>query len=149
DFSGAELPLSVITPDGETPSYAVIAGGAHPRSADKEGNDGFRTAQAVELPQIIDGQIHADRNVDVFRFTATAGQRLTAERIVGRRGSALAAFLTLDAVAGYIVASNVDPEQVVPRLEHTVGKSGEYFLRLQDAHDLRGTAHAYRLVVQV
>lgn len=148
DYSGGDLSLVAVTPAGESEPYRVLVGAEHPRTEEKEPNDGFRQGQAIgELPCTIDGQIHGDRNVDVFALEVEAGRRLRAELTARRRGSALDGILTLYDAAGNIVASSDDAQQADPRLEASIAESGRYFLALQDAHDQGGPAHAYRLTV--
>ena len=148
EFEAAELPLTVVAPAGESTPYQVLVGGEFVRLEEKEENDGFRNAQSVEVPQIVAGQIHGDRNVDVFAFTAQSGQRLTAEVIARRRGSALDGILTLYDAQLNVIAIADDAQGVDPLLEFAIEENGRYFLSLQDAHDQGGPAHVYRLILR-
>jgi hypothetical protein len=113
-----------------------------------ESNDGFQQAQQIQVPQVIDGQIHADRNVDVFMFELDAQQTLAVEVQAARRGSGLDSLLTLFDQDGNIVGVSDDhAETTDSRLSVTL-PSGSYYLSLQDAHDRGGPAQPYRLSVQ-
>lgn len=149
DAPAGELGLTVVTLKGESAPFQLYVGGEFPVVEEKEGNDGFRQAQAISLPQIVFGSIHGDRNVDCFAFEAATGQRITCEVFADRRGGNLDALLSIYSERGILIASHDDlPDSRDARIETTLPSAGKYFLVLQDAHDLGGQAHAYRLVVQ-
>ena len=149
DAPVGQLGLVVVTPKGESAPYMIDVGGDLPVIEDKEANDGFRQAQAIQLPQIVNGAIHGDRNVDCFVFDAQAGQKIVADVFADRRGANLDALLTLYSDRGVVIASHDDlPDSRDARLETTLPAAGKYYLVLQDAHDLGGAASPYRLVVK-
>ena len=144
-----EVGLVVVTGKGESEPYKLFIGGDLPIVEDKEPNDGFRQAQAIAVPQLVTGTIHGDRNVDVFVIDGQANQKLHCEVLAARRGSNLDAILSLYNERGVVLASNDDtPESPDAQLEVTLPVAGKYFLVLQDAHDLGGQAHPYRLIVR-
>jgi len=142
--------LVVVTPDGDTKPHQLLVELVLPVVPEKEPNEGFKQSQAIALPVVIEGSIDRPRDVDVFRFTGKKGQKLSAEVIAHRHGSALDAMLTLYNAAGQQVAFNDDlaPDTRDARLEVVLPADGDYFLVLIDAHDTGGPAHAYRLVVK-
>lgn len=149
DVAVGELALTVVTGKGESQPYSLFVGGDLPVVEEKEGNDGFRQAQTLQIPQIVFGSIHADRNVDCFAFDGLAGKRLVCEVFAHRRGTNLDALLSLYNDRGVLVASHDDlSDSRDARLEVTLPSDGKFYLVLQDAHDLGGHAHAYRLVVK-
>jgi len=140
--------LTVVTPTGNSQPHKLLIGGAFPVVLDKEANDGFRQAQPIRLPQIIDGQIHSDRNVDVFSFEVIDSTKVVIEVFARRHGSGLDSLLTLYDARGSIITVNDDQTDTTDsRLEQTV-PAGRYFIDLQDAHDHGGPTHPYRLIVQ-
>jgi hypothetical protein len=148
DAAPREVMLTVVTPTGDSRPHKVFIGGAFPIVLDKEANDGFRQAQPIQLPQIIDGQIHGDRNVDVFSFKVAKSTKVVIEVFARRHGSGLDSLLTLYDARGSIIAVNDDQKDTTDsRLEQTV-PPGRYFIGLQDAHDHGGPTHPYRLIVQ-
>lgn len=148
DLSPGMLEFRVKTAAGETPPYALEIGGVHPVVLEKEGNDGFRQAQAIALPQIVLGSIQSNQDVDVYSLEVAAGQQLAAEVIAARRGSGLDAWLAVYDAGGRLVASADDlPDARDARLEWRAATAGRYFIVVSDAHDLGGPAHPYRLVV--
>lgn len=144
-----EVELVVVTPKGESKPFAVLVGGEFPVVEEKEPNDGFAQAQPVVVPSIVNGAIHDARNVDVFAVEAKAGERLIVEVIAARRGSALDALLMLYDARGTVIAQNDDsPGTTDARLDVTLKAAGRYSLVVQDANDLGGVTHPYRLVVR-
>lgn len=152
-----EIALLVVGPSGTSAAYQLFLD-ERPLVAEIEPNDGFAQAQAIELGTTIEGTLHQPQNVDVFRFEGQAGEKLVCEVIAARRGSALDATLTLfDARRRLIeTADDLPADDKTPRddwslrdarLEITLPSAGTFFLVLQDANDLGGPAHPYRLRV--
>lgn len=142
--------LVVVTPEGQTPPHGVLVETRLPVVAEKEPNDGFRQAQPVPLPAVVEGRVERPRDVDVFRVEGRAGQKLVAEVRADRHGSPLDAVLTLYGPAGQELASNDDGAGAGrdSRLEAVLPADGVYYLALIDAHDTGSAVHAYRLVVR-
>jgi Bacterial pre-peptidase C-terminal domain len=148
-FSGNTVSLIVTIPAGETEPHNLLVESTLPVIAEKEPNNGFRQAQPIQVPQVVDGQIAQAQDVDVFRFEGKAGQRVVCEVLAARHGSALDSLLTLYDADGRQVASNDDAAGSSDSLlEVALPRDGVYFLCLQDAHDQGGPAHVYRLVVR-
>jgi hypothetical protein len=147
---GGSASLIVVTPDGETQPHKLLVETTLPVVAEKEPNEGFKQAQEITLPVVIEGTIDRPKDVDVFRFIGKKGQKLTAEVFAHRYGSPLDAMLTLYNAAGQQVAFNDDLalDTRDARLEVQLPGDGEYYLVLIDAHDSGGPAHAYRLMVK-
>ncbi len=146
---GEPLSFVVLTPAGESGPHKLLVETALPVIAEKEPNDGFKQAQPIRVPQVVDGMISRPKDVDVFRFDGRAGQRLVLEVLAARHGSALDSILTLYDAEGREVAGNDDmPGSVDSRLEVTLPRDGVYYVSLIDAHDQGGPAHVYRLVVR-
>lgn len=146
-LSGESVTLVVITANGETKPHAVLIG---PAILEKEPNDGFRSAQAITLPIIIEGSVGRPKDVDLFRFDAKKGQKVQAEVLASRHGSPLDAVLTLYDAKGEQLAANDDfaKEHRDARIDAVLPADGVYFLSLIDAHDSGSNLHVYRLVVK-
>ena len=110
---------------------------------------GFRQAQTIRLPQVVDGAIDRPKDVDVFRFEGKAGQKVVAEVLAARHGSGLDSILTLYTAAGQVLATSDDmPGSVDSLIEFTLPADAVYFLAIQDAHDQGGPPNVYRLVLR-
>lgn len=156
------LELRVVTAVGVSPPYRILVDGGPPAVEEKEPNDGFDKAQAIDLAPgtstKLDGSIHESRNVDVFRFEGRAGERLRGELIAARQGGPLDAFATLFDESGNIVFQADDAEDAAaaggpvtspdPRWDTVLPRTGRYYLSLQDAHDRGGVLHRYRLILE-
>ena len=140
--------LTVVSPTGESPPHRLLIGSVHPLATDGEPNDGFQQAQPIHIPQAVDGQIHGDKNVDVFSFDVADPQSVTIEVLARRYGSGLDSLLTLFDHRGNIVAVNDDHDGTTDSRIAAKLAAGKYFISLQDAQDHGGPAHPYRLVIQ-
>ncbi len=145
-----DLSFIVVTPAGESPPHKLLVNGEPAPIAEKEPNNGFRQAQAIQIPQVIDGTVGSPQDVDVFRIEGQEGQKLVVEVLAARFGSPLDSILTLYDASGRILAVNDDHNgSADSRLEVTLPKTGAYFISLVDAHDQGGPQYVYRLVVDV
>jgi hypothetical protein len=148
DFAGKEAAFTVVTPAGESEPHKLLVDKT-PTIAEKEPNNGFRQAQPIQVPQVIDGAIGQNQDVDVFRFDGQARQQVVIEIFAARYGSALDSFLTLYNAEGQIIASNDDMEGTTDsRIEATLPKAGVYYVSVIDAHDSGGPAHVYRMAIR-
>ena len=160
DEAAGETMLTVVGAKQESAPYGLLIGSPFPLLAEMEPNDGFRQAQAVQFPQVVDGQIHGDQNVDMFVFELSSPRKVVIEVHARRRGSGLDSVLTLFSERGVIVASADDLSEA-PATSGTAASSlradsriermlpaGKYYLCLQDAFDHGGQTHPYRLVFQ-
>lgn len=148
-YPTSTIMVTVITPTGESNAHLLFVNRS-PVVAEKEPNNGFQQAQAITFGQTVAGAIDHGYDVDVFRFEGKAGQRITAEVVAARFGSALDSLLTLYTADGQIVAVNddLDPTTFDSRIEVTLPRTGTYYLSLTDANDRASPAHVYRLVLQ-
>jgi len=141
------LSLVVVTPAGVSKPLAILVGGSV--LPEQEPNPGFKQSQPIACPAVIAGQIQHAHDVDVFRYTAQAGERVIFEVQARQHGSALDATLSLYDEQGQLVASSDDLNEARdPLLDATFAKAGVFYLSLADAHDQGGAAHPYRLVIR-
>ncbi len=146
----SELSFLIVTKTGESPPHKLLVNGEPMPIAEKEPNNGFRQAQAITVPSVIDGSIGSPQDVDVYKIDGTKGQRLVCEVLAARYGSPVDSILTLYHADGKILAINDDHDgSPDSRLEVTLPKNGMYYLSLVDAHDMGGPQYAYRLVVDL
>jgi hypothetical protein len=139
----------VVTPDGETKPHSLLVETIMPVVKEREPNDGFRQAQDVALPVVVEGAVSRPRDVDVFRFQGKAGQKVTLEVLAARQGSALDSIVTLYGSGGRQIATHDDLEESVDsRLEVTLPADDTYFVVLLDAQDTGSAAHVYWLVMK-
>lgn len=144
----ATVAISLVGPGGESNPIKLAVADHTPRVAEKEPNDGFKAAQPVTAPCVIEGTIGRERDVDVFRVVGKAGEKMRLEVQAARLGSPLDAMLTVHDADGRLLASEDDTAgSADPALTLTLPRDGTYFVSLIDANDLGGPAFAYRLLV--
>ncbi len=141
------LSLVAVSAGGTSAPYEITVAKSDDLIEDKEPNDGFKTAQMVAAGKTVVGTIHEARNVDVFEIKGQAGQKLVISVLASQAGSPLDPVLTLYDSTGQVIAGNDDSDGRDPRLETVLGKSGSYFLSLQDANDTGGPHFAYLLKI--
>lgn len=150
DVPPGKIDVVAVNPAGESPPYALIVNGATPLIPEVEPNDGFAKAQPLVPGQKIDGTIHQNQNVDVYRIDGRAGQKLAIEVLAARHGSAVDSILTLyDANRRLLAANDDQSETADSRIDFACPADGAYYVVLQDAHDQGGPAHLYRLSLTV
>jgi Bacterial pre-peptidase C-terminal domain len=149
-LAGDSVSLVVVTANGETKPHAVLIETILPVVLEKEPNDGFRSAQVVTLPIVIEGAIGRPKDVDLFRFEGKKGQKLYTEVLASRHGSPLDSMLTLYDAKGEQLAANDDftKDHRDAKLEFVLPADGTYYLSLIDVHDTGSALHVYRLVVK-
>jgi hypothetical protein len=170
--TGWNLPATELTLDtavaGETIRPVTAIGGAHvygnvayavddlPQQSEAEPNDTPQRAQAVALPQVVNGRIGHPGDVDIWRLTGKAGQEVVAEVCARRLGSPLdSALRLLDAVGASVAANDDhdDPEagllthQADAYLRAKLPADGDYLLQVMDAQGKGGPEYVYRLRV--
>ena len=148
DFAAGDLPFSVTTPDGDTNTNLLRVVEAKLLFDEKEPNGGFRKPNDIRLPQTMRGFIDPANDVDVFRFTGRAGQKIRVESLSARHGSTLDPILTLHDAAGHTLATSDDTKDGLDaRLRITLPRDGGYFISVIDAHDRGGPTYGYLVTV--
>jgi hypothetical protein len=149
DFAESQVMFEIDTPEGKTKPHALLVEGKLPVVPNKEPNEGFSSAQAVQVPQVIDGAIERAMDVDVYSFAGKSGQKVVIEVLARRHGSMLDAMLTLYDDRGQQIAFADDlPDSTDAQLAVTLPRDGTYYLSLIDAHDRGGATYPYRLVIR-
>lgn len=146
ELAGGEVSVSVVGPAGESLPLRILLNDESPRIVEKEPNDGFRTAQPVPVPCLIDGSVRQNQDVDVFRIDGKAGRSLTLTLIGPRYGSPIDPLVTVYDDRGRVIsASDEAPRNENVRLNVVLPRDGVYFIAVVDANDLGSAVHAYRL----
>ena len=149
DGKADSLSLVVTTPTGETPPKSLMVFAVGSVTEEKEPNGGFREAQEIERGKPVRGTIEDVTDVDVFKFHGKAGERIVAEIVAARRGSALDSLLTLYSEKGNTIAGNDDSEAGADSiLKVKLPADGVYYLSLSDAQGTGSAAHCYLLTLR-
>ena len=149
DIPGGIVSLTVVGPGGESAPMTLLVNDDTPRVVEKEPNDGFKQAQLIGIPQMVEGSIKQNQDVDVFRIEGKAGDRLRIEVLAARYGSPVDAMLTVYDAGGRTVATG-EPVSGSrdPFVRIKLPKEGAYFISVIDSHDQGGPMFVYRLAVR-
>jgi hypothetical protein len=137
----ARTPLGFSNP-------AVFEVGDLDESAEAEPNNTPDQAQSLTLPQLVNGRIGVEKDVDVFRFKATANQKWVIEVRARALGSRLDALLTLSDTNGTVLQRNDDASGPDARIEFDAKKDTEYRVTLRDLTHRGGDRFGYRMSFQ-
>lgn len=136
-----------------------------PECSEAESNDTIGGAQRIELPTIINGRMDKPGDVDVFAFTARAGDKIAAE-VYGRRlNSPLDSLLRLTDASGKVLELNDDymlkeehlHTNMMGLLTHHADsylmaeapQAATYYVHITESQRHGGEAYGYRLRVAV
>ena len=119
--------LSVETPKG--PSNRILFRVTNwPSVVEIEPNDSYQQAQPVPTPVMVEGKIETVHDSDMFRFRASAGERLAFNLLTGRskaNGHVVAILMT---ASGRVLSRNLSYFGTDPYLDYTFAEDGDYIL---------------------
>ncbi len=141
------VPLTVIGPAGESVPMTLLVNDDTPRVAEKEPNDGFKQAMLVTSPQIVEGTIKQNQDVDVYRLDMKAGDKVRIEVQARRAGSPVSPMVTLYDSA-YRTVTTGEAVDGDPVLRWTATQDGTYFMSVLEGNDQGGSMFPYRLVLR-
>jgi hypothetical protein len=119
-----------------------------PEFIETESNSTFAKAEKIKLPVTLNGQIHGERDVDYFRFTAEAAQIVSCEVIAGRIGSRLDPVIELLDARGKKVDAELAHVGSDPVLVFWSESTAEYVLRVSNVSFGGDPAHVYRINIR-
>ena len=129
--------------------------GSLPEVIEAEPNNDAAKPQEVNAPVVVNGQVNPAADVDVYRFSAKAGQKLVAcvvAHSIDTHGQAnnygiTDAELTIVDPQGRVVAEAQDTLSLDPLVEFTPAADGQYLVKVQ-LNSFRGFPQAvYRLTI--
>ena len=147
EFPPGELEFLITTSVGDaTGKISVVSPAA--TVEEKEPNNGFREAQKISIDQTIRGNFQGEKDVDVYEFSAKAGQKITAT-VTGGSVLLMDAVLNCYDANGGFLASCDDASTRDPVLTITPAADGPVYFCVSDAHDKGGEWHSYLLKLEV
>jgi hypothetical protein len=159
---GSDAPLKLEidpkAPLGPMPVRARAARGySNPRNFDvtdypeymeQEPNGDTTNANYITLPGTVNGQIQAEKDVDVFKFHADKGQRFIFEILASSAGSPLDALLVLRDPKNSVMQQNNGQGGANARIDQTFNDAGDYTVSVRDLLERGGPDYVYRLAVR-
>lgn len=147
DFAANHVSLVITNPKGTSAPFKLLVD-ASPRTAEKEPNNDFATAQELVLPTTVDAVLSREHDFDLFRFAGKAGNKLHVEVKAARLGAPTDAYVVVYDADKRIIETGDDAEGTTdPILHFTLPRDGVYFVSVIEAHDAGGPMFAYRLVM--
>jgi hypothetical protein len=136
--------VTVFHPD--VAGFATVRSEPHATEIDREPN-GREAPQPIQVPVTISGRIDEARDVDLFRFSATKGDKLTFRVESRALGFPLDPALRLMDATGKTLAEVDDSGGGRDaELAFTAPADGEYRLMIRDLHGHGGPRYVYRLI---
>jgi hypothetical protein len=126
-----------------------------PDLSSKEPNDSLESAQAVNVPVIVNGSIQKPGDSDWYSFTGRAAQYVVFEVMARRLDSPLDSMMRIFDASGSVLASNDDhaePGNGGLNTHHAdsyvrlqIPRDGTYYVQLSDTTQAGGEGYGYRL----
>ncbi len=110
-----------------------------------EPNNEREQATEATLPAAISGRMEAAADVDYFRFTAPAGQRILLDCMARRVDSRMDAVVVVYDAQGREVGNSRDARYGDPLVDFTTPAAGEYLVKIHDAAYQGGPDYFYRI----
>lgn len=147
--TGTNIALVVVSPDGESKPFPLFVAAAGQIIGEKEPNNGFREAGALDDGKTVRGALETLTDVDVFRCELQAGHTLRAKVVAERLGATLDATLSLYDAQGRLLTGNDDAQGSGrdPLLEFKAPSAGRYLLAVSGVTEKAGAAAVYLLTV--
>ncbi|HIF00434.1 MAG: hypothetical protein ABGZ23_18515 [Fuerstiella sp.] len=119
--------------------------GSLPEFIETESNSTPQSAESIELPVTLNGQIHGERDLDYFRFALQAGQVVYCEVLARRLGSRLEPTVSLLDSDGHAVSYQEDSLGDDPLVAFKAPSDGAYLLQVGNVSVHGSPAHVYRI----
>jgi hypothetical protein len=148
-------PVRVRTADGIS-NIQLLAVHELPRVVETEPNDRLPQAQRIDCPCVITGALggrgapHPSKDVDTYKFTVKAGQRLTFVSETRRVGLAPDLAIRLRDPRGreLVFCDDTPGLGVEPRIDYTFKEAGDHTVEVHFSHfNYAGRNHNYQLKV--
>ncbi len=120
-----------------------------PETVEIEPNDTAGAASAVTIPVVVNGISDRNGDVDHFKFTATAGQRILALALGRNADSRMDPVVAVFDAAGRELGSHRGHQGRNALVDFTAPANGEYTVRIHDAVYQGGRDYFYRLSIGV
>jgi hypothetical protein len=134
---------------GITPSGHPLRISPHPNALETEPNQGFDTATVVAtFPSAFNGILQEPGDVDIFKFTAKAGQVFEVECFGRRIRSPIDPVMNLYKASGESISGNDDSRGPDSYFRWQVPADGDYAIRVADHLNRGGPQFVYRIEFQ-
>ncbi|MBC8355641.1 MAG: hypothetical protein H8E66_26990 [Planctomycetes bacterium] len=129
---------------GSSGSLPFIVGDL-PEFIETESNSTPDSAELIELPVTVNGQIHGERDLDYYRFSLHAGEVVYCEVLARRLGSRLEPTVSILNSDGRAVSFDEDNLGDDPLIAFKAPEDGTYLLQIGNVSFHGSPAHVYRV----
>jgi hypothetical protein len=144
-----ETTVFIEDAQGITPSGHPLRVSPHPNALETEPNQGFDTATVVTtFPSAFNGILQEPGDVDIFKFTAKAGQVFEVECFGRRIRSPIDPVMNLYKATGEGITGNDDSRGPDSYFRWQVPADGDYAIRVADHLNRGGPQFVYRIEFQ-
>jgi hypothetical protein len=150
-----EVEMGAVVQEQPTNPFRVLATDHTVVHESADDNNAVASAQPIETDQVMAAVIETEGDIDMFRFSASKGQRFNFEVVARRLGSSLDSVLRVLDEKGQPRSENDD----LRLFRHTHADSridnwaapedGDYFLEVRDLHLRGGSEYVYALKTEV
>lgn len=146
----ARTAVTLAAPGGEGQGSGLVAclTTDRPEVVEAEPNDSSDDAQRVTSEQNLNGRLQSAGDVDRYRYTVAAGERIVWRGATRELGTPTDLRLRLLNVEGRQIAAADDDGVREGVLDHKFESAGDYLLEVTDLLQRGGAAFAYRIEVQ-
>jgi hypothetical protein len=137
----------LVTPRGSS-NLLIFRVGDLPETEETEPNDIFEKANRIQAPVTINGRMAVDEDIDIYRLSAAAGDRLIFDLLAARNGSGGDLAMTLLDARGYIVKHSEDHFLWDPFISFSFKAAGDYFLVIRPLDGRGNPDFAYQLTIR-
>ena len=116
-----------------------------PEFVESESNSSIDKAEQLTLPMAVNGQIHGERDVDWYRFSASPGQVISCEVLSGRLGSPLDPVIDIYDSSGKRQPTDRAYIGSDPVLAFRVSSAADYLVRVAHVNHRGDPSFVYRL----
>ncbi|MDA1231616.1 MAG: PPC domain-containing protein, partial [Planctomycetota bacterium] len=149
DDGTSEIVIFAEDASGITPSGHVMRVSSVPNVLEAEPNNGFENATPVaEFPSAFNGILQEPGDVDLYKFTAKAGQVFEVECYGRRIRSPIDPVMNLYKATGEGITGNDDSRGPDSYFRWQVPADGEYAIRIADHLNRGGPEFVYRVEFQ-
>ena len=146
---GAEATVYIEDASGIAPSGHVLRVSPNPNAMEAEPNNGFENATVVAaFPSSFNGILQEPGDVDIFKFTAKAGQVFEVECYGRRIRSPIDPVMNLYKATGEGITGNDDSRGPDSYFRWQIPADGDYALRIADHLNRGGAEFTYRVEFQ-
>jgi hypothetical protein len=114
-----------------------------------EPNNDRESAEELTLPVVVNGQSNQASDIDFYRFTAAAGQRILVTNFARRADSRIDSVASVYDSKGRLLGSAGADQGRDSIVDFTTPSAGEYFVKIHDATYQGSPEHVYRLSIGV